>query len=220
MGTRERPADRGRRRAQDAFVRLAIEFRQARIAAGLSLRDVAVACGASYPQLWRFERGKLARVVVADVGAWFAVVGRDLSLKAYPAGDPIRDRAQRAVLGRLRSRIDPSLAWREEVALPIAQDLRAWDAVISGRVPAPWRARIEAETNAADVQALERRLRLKARDDPDGHVILLLSDTRANRETLPSLRQGLKDLLPSGSREVLAALANGREPPGGGVLIL
>jgi transcriptional regulator with XRE-family HTH domain len=220
MGTRERPADRGRRRAQDAFVRLAIEFRQARIAAGLSLRDVAVACSASYPQLWRFERGKLSRVVVADVGAWFAAVSRDLSLRAYPSGDPIRDRAQRAVHGRLRSRIDPSLEWREEVALPIAEDLRAWDAVIRGRAPVPWRARVEAETNAADVQALERRLWLKARDDADGHVILLLSDTRANRETLPSLRQGLKDLLPSGSREVLAALAKGREPPGGGVVIL
>jgi hypothetical protein len=168
----------------------------------------------------RFEHGELDEVSVPMMGGCFAVVGLELSFKVYPAGDPIRDGAQRAVLQRLRSRIHPILGWSEEVPLAIPGDLRAWDCVISGRVPRPWRARVEAETNVADTQALERRFRLKARDDPNGLLILLLSDTLANRAALPALRDGLRDLLPCGAREILAALKEGREPPGSGIVIL
>jgi transcriptional regulator with XRE-family HTH domain len=220
MGTRERPADRGRRRSGDAFRRLGQEHRGARVAAGLSLRDAAAASGAAYSQLWRFEHGELDRVSITDVGAWCAVVGLDLSIRAYPAGDPIRDRAQLALLERLRVRLHPSLGWRTEVPLPIEADLRAWDAVIRGTSPTKWRARVEAETRLADLQALERRLTLKIRDDPGGHLILLVSDTRANRAGLRSLRDGLAELLPLRTREVLGAIAEGRDPGAGGIVIL
>jgi transcriptional regulator with XRE-family HTH domain len=220
MGTRERPADRGRRRTGDAFRRLGQEHRDARVAAGLSLRDAAAGSGAAYTQLWRFERGQLDRVNIADVGAWCAVVGLDLAIRAYPAGDPIRDRAQLALLERLRSRLHPTLRWRIEVPLPIEGDLRAWDAEIVGRQSGGWRARVEAETRISDGQALERRLALKVRDDPAGHLILLVSDTRANRAALRSLRAGLRDLLPLRPREIMTALAAGRDPGGSGIVIL
>ena len=101
------------------------EHRLARMSAGLSLRDVAAASGASHQQLVRFEHGQLERVSVADAGAWCSVVGLDLVIRTYPAGDPIRDRAQLALLERLRVRLHPSLRWRPEVPLPIEGDLRA-----------------------------------------------------------------------------------------------
>jgi transcriptional regulator with XRE-family HTH domain len=186
----------------------------------LSLRDVAAASGVPHQQLLRFEHGELDRVSITDVGAWCAVVGLDLSLRAYPAGDPIRDRAQLALLERLRTRLHPSLRWRTEVPLPIERDLRAWDAEISGRQPQRWRARVEAETRIADGQALERRLTLKLRDDPGGHLVLLLSDTRANRAALRSLREGLTELLPLDTREVLAAFTAGRDPGASGIAIM
>lgn len=186
----------------------------------MSLRDAAAASGASYSQLWRFERGELQQVNIADVGAWCAVVGLDLSLRAYPAGDPIRDRAQLALLERLRARLHPSLRWRTEVPLPIERDLRAWDADIRGTSPARWRARVEAETRIADGQALERRLTLKLRDDPHGHVILLVSETRANRQAMGRLRDGLRQTLPADTREILTALADGRDPTTSGIVIL
>jgi hypothetical protein len=104
--------------------------------------------------------------------------------------------------------------------LPIERDLRAWDADIRGTYPTPWRARVEAETKLSDGQAFERRLTLKHRDDPDGHLILLISDTRANRAALRSLRDGLAELVPLGGREVLAALGTGRDPGGSGIVIL
>ena len=220
MGTRQRPADRGRWRVREAARRLATDFRLARVGAGISLRDVAAATNSSHSQIWRFERGQLGHVLLEELGAWCAVVGLDLALRAFPAGDPIRDRAQLALLERLRARIHAELRWRTEVPLPGDGDLRAWDAEIRGRRPQPWRARVEAETNVTDGQALERRLTLKDRDDPSGHLILLLSDTRANRAAIRLLRDGLRELLPLGTREIMAALAAGRDPGASGIVIL
>jgi transcriptional regulator with XRE-family HTH domain len=203
-----------------AMLRLGEEHRIARVGAGLSLRDTAAASGSSRSQLSRFERGTIDRASMTELGAWFAVLGLDLVIKAYPAGDPIRDRAQLALLERFRARLHPTLRWRTEVPLPIERDLRAWDAEITGAKPNPWRARVEAETKISDGQALERRLALKLRDDPGGHLILLVSDTRANRATLRSMGVGLRELLPLETRAILTALATGRDPGLSGVVIL
>jgi transcriptional regulator with XRE-family HTH domain len=200
--------------------RLGLEHRDARVAAGLSLRTAAAASGGSRSQLCRFERGELDRVSIQDLGAWFSILGLDLSLKLYPTGDPIRDRAQLALLERLRARLHPSLRWRTEVPLPRGGDLRAWDAEVRPPPPARWRARVEAETRIADGQALERKLGLKVRDDPGGHLILLVADTRANRRALATLDVGLRKLLPRSTRDILACLGRGDEPPGSGIIIL
>ena len=200
--------------------RLGADHRIARVGAGLSLREAAAASCSSRSQIWRFERGEIDRVSISDLGAWFSVVGLDLVAKAFPAGDPIRDRAQLALLERLRSRLHPTLRLRTEVPLPIEGDLRAWDAEITGAKPDPWRARVEAETNIADGQALKRRLTIKLRDDPGGHLILLVSDTRANRAALRSMGVGLRELLPLETRAILTALAVGRDPGMSGVVIL
>ena len=87
-------------------------------------------------------------VDLQDVGAWCAVVGLDLSIRAFPSGDPIRDRAQLALLQRLRARLHPGLRWSTEVPLPIPGDIRAWDAAIDGET---WSAKIDAETVLDDL---------------------------------------------------------------------
>jgi transcriptional regulator with XRE-family HTH domain len=202
------------------MLRLGEEHRVARVGAGLSLRDTAAASGSSRSQLSRFERGAIDRASLTELGAWFGVLGLDLVIKAYPAGDPIRDRAQLALLERFRARLHPTLRWRTEVPLPIEGDLRAWDAEITDAKPDRWRARVEAETKIADGQALERRLALKLRDDPGGHLILLVSDTRANRAALRSMGVGLRQLLPLETRAILTALAAGRDPGMSGIVIL
>jgi transcriptional regulator with XRE-family HTH domain len=194
--------------------------RLARIGAGLSQAEVGRAIGSSHARIGRLERGEVAFPDLALLSAYCAVVGLELAVRAYPAGDPIRDRAQLALLDRFRARVDSSLRWRTEVPIPIGGDLRAWDAEVAGRAPAPWRARIEAETNIPDGQALERRLNLKARDDPRGHVILLVSDTRANRVALRAMREGMRDQFPLDGRALLNALSHGRDPGQGGIVIL
>jgi len=199
---------------------VADDGRAARINAGLSQRDVARAIGTSHSRIGRFERSATLGSDLPFIGAYCAVVGLDLAIRTYPAGDPIRDRAQLALLERLRVRLHPTLRWRSEVPLPIEKDLRAWDAEIRGRDPRSWRARVEAETRIADGQALERKLTLKLRDDPDGHLILLVSDTRSNRAALATLAPGLSGMLPRSTREILSALTAGREPLGSGVAII
>ena len=199
---------------------MATDVRLARIGAGLSQAEVARAVGSSHARVGRLERGEVVSADFEFLGGVCAVVGLDLAIRAYPAGDPIRDRAQLALLERFRARLHPSLHWRTEVPLPIDGDRRAWDGEIRGSAPEPWRVRVEAETKITDGQALERKLSLKIRDDPRGHVILLLSDTRANRAALRTLRAGLRELLPLDTRAVLGALTDGRDPGASGVVIL
>jgi len=150
------------------------------------------------------------------LGAYCAVVGLDLALRAYPAGDAIRDAGQVRLLERLRSRLHPSLRWSTEVPLPIEGDLRAWDAMIRGT---DWRLPVEAETALDDIQATERRLTLKRRDGEADHVILLVADTRRNRRALAAAPGAFAEL-PLRTREILADLARGTHPGGSGIVIL
>jgi transcriptional regulator with XRE-family HTH domain len=198
------------------MARLGQEHRLARTGSGLSLREVAAASGASHQQLLRFERAELERVSVAELGAWCAVVGLDLAIRAFPDGDPIRDAGQQRLLARLRVRLHAALHWATEVPLPIENDRRAWDAVIRG---GDWRIGVEAETVLVDLQAVERRLSLKQRDGAVDYVILLVADTRRNRRALaaaPAAFAGLR----RDARATLRALAAGRDPGGSTILVL
>jgi transcriptional regulator with XRE-family HTH domain len=216
MTTRERPADRGRRKAREAVSRIARDARLARVGAGLSLRAVGAVTGVDHGRIWRFEHGHLGELQVDDLGAICSAVGLDLAFRAYPAGDAIRDAGQARLLERLRIRLLPSLGWNTEVPLPVPGDLRAWDAVIRGEA---WRIGVEAETALDDVQAVERRLALKQRDGDVDRVILLIADTRRNRSSLAAAPASFARL-PLRTREVLAALREGRDPGQGGIVIL
>jgi transcriptional regulator with XRE-family HTH domain len=216
VSTRERPADRGRRRAADALRVLGRDARSARVGAGLSLRAVATATGTSHQQLLRFERGDVDHVSIPDVGAWCATVGLDLALRAFPAGDAIRDAGQQRLLDRLRPHIHASLRCRTEVPLPIRGDLRAWDLLIEGQ---DWRVAAEAETVLDDLQALERRLHRKQRDGEIDVVILLVADTRRNRraiEAAPASFAGFS----RDSRATLRALRAGLNPGRSSIVFL
>ncbi len=82
-----------------------------------------------------------------------------------------------------------------------------------------WRIAVEAETRIHDVQALQRRITLKRRDGGEPDVVLLLNETRTNREALDG-SAGLRDMLPLDGRTMLAALRDGRSPGGSGIVRL
>ena len=145
-----------------------------------------------------------------------AAVGLELRLRAYPAGDAIRDVGQLRLLDRLKGRLRPLLGWSTEVPLPIPGDLRAWDGLIRGP---SWRIAVNAETVLDDIQALERRLALKRRDGDVDHLILLVADTARNRRAIASAPASFADL-PLRTRQILAALRDGRDPGGSGIVIL
>lgn len=137
-------------------------------------------------------------------------------MRAYPGGDPIRDAGQQRLLERLRLRIHPDLRWRTEVNLRIEGDLRAWDAMIGGP---GWTLPVEAETVIDDAQALERRLGRKLRDGGADHLLLLVAETRRNRQALAAAPAAFRDFTRD-ARAILRALGEGRAPGMGAIVIL
>jgi transcriptional regulator with XRE-family HTH domain len=209
------PVRRAARIAAEDEARVRTDLIRARQGSGLSREILGRACGLSRTIVERIESGTRP-TTVREYAALGAGVGLDVRLRAYPAGDPIRDAGQQRLLERLRLRLHPSLRWSTEVPLPIEGDLRAWDAMIRGT---DWRLPVEAETALDDIQATERRLTLKRRDGEADHVILLVADTRRNRRALAAAPGAFAEL-PLRTREILADLARGTHPGGSGIVIL
>jgi transcriptional regulator with XRE-family HTH domain len=216
VGTRERPIDRAVRAAQGDFTRVLRDVRLARRGSGLSQRSVAVACGLEASRVSRLERGLVMRPDLAAIYCLADVVGLKVSTRAFPAGDPLRDAGHLRLLERLRARLATGIQWRTEVPLPNPGDRRCWDAAISG---AGWHVNVEAETVIDDVQALQRRMAIKVRDGQAETLLLLVADTRRNRQALLAARATFT-ALPFDTREILTALGEGRHPPGSGMVVL
>jgi hypothetical protein len=171
----------------------------------------------------RLERGVVPGASVRELVRLGAVVGMDVRVRAYPGPDPIRDASQAKLLGRLAAKLHPDLIVRHEVALPIPGDLRAWDAWIAGFGDAPSGDRglpVDAETRLHDVQALLRRLSLKARDAGVDDVLLVVADTRSNRAAVAGAADLLGPMFPLSARRTLKALAEGVYPGGSSLLFI
>lgn len=216
MSTRERAIDAGAARARALVPRIAEEARNARLAAGLGQEDVARAIGLSRSQLSRIERG-LAPLDLATLARLFAVLGHELSVRAYPSGDPLRDAGQLALLDRFRARCHPSIRWRTEVPMPTPGDLRAWDLV---GIADGLRVACDAETRLRDLQALDRRLSLKQRDSGFDRVALVVADTRWNRSVVRAHQDWVRERFPVPSARALELLGAAVEPPGDALVLL
>jgi transcriptional regulator with XRE-family HTH domain len=214
---RERLADRGAARGRAIVADLARELRDARLDRGLSQEAVARAAGLSAPQVSRIERGAAPAASIEQVARLLAVVGLELSARAYPAGPPLRDAAHVALLGRFRARLHRSLDWRTEVPLGIPGDRRAWDATVRGP---GWRFGVEAETRPRDAQALIRRISLKARDDRVDGVLLVLADTRTDRAFLRAAGDVLASRFPADAVRVVEMLGVGFRPDGDALILM
>lgn len=216
MATRERPVDRGALRAAEILAQLGRELRAARLDRGLSLGAVADAVGLSASTLSRIERGHSPAVALVTLARTLPVVGLELSARAYPGGQPIRDAAHLALLGAFRAQLHGSLRWATEVPLPEPRDQRAWDATVAGR---GWIYGVEAETAPRDVQALVRRLELKRRDAGFNGVVLLLRRGRRAGEFLAAARPVLAATFSTDGRRALELLRAGVDP-GGSVIVV
>jgi transcriptional regulator with XRE-family HTH domain len=210
------PADRGARRSRFLRARLSAELEAARIAGGLSFRELGRRCGLDREYVARAVRGDLAALTVDAAARLAAVLGLQLSAGLHPDGDPVRDRAHLALLERMRARLGALVTWRFEVAIPIAGDRRSADAVIEG---AFGEGLVEAETRMDDIQGLERKVAAKARDLGLTLVILLVADTRHNRAVI-AMHPELKATFSVGTRACLGAIASGKAPAGNCLVVL
>lgn len=217
MGSRERAIDIGAARAREILARLPAEARTARLVAGLGQADVAGALGLSISQYSRIERGLSSDLSIETAVRMFAILGLDLSMRTYPAGDPIRDASQAALLERLHVRCHRSIMWRTEVVFPIPGDLRAWDATA---VCPAFRGGVEAETRLRDIQGLDRKLALKERDGGMDRLFLLVLDSRGNRDALRNHGKQLLLRFPIPGPRALELLGAGADPGGNSLILL
>jgi transcriptional regulator with XRE-family HTH domain len=134
------------------------EIHESRIAAGISLRTAAASVGMSHAQFGRIERAAIPTVSVEQLCRACAAVGLRFGGRAYPDGDPVRDRVQLALIARFRVILPSTITIRTEVPLPIERDRRAWDLVA---IVEPDPTAVEAESRLRDLQALQRRVELK-----------------------------------------------------------
>jgi len=217
MSTSQRAIDRGRERGRRVRLELGREIRDARRAAGLSQKVIARATGIHPSTLGRIDRAELGHVSLERYAELLALVGLELAARGYPAGPPIRDAGHVVLLTRCRARVGDAWRWLTEVPVGGPGDLRAWDAVIVRRTV---RIGIEAETRLGDVQALLRRIELKCRDSGIGRVLIIASDTRANRAAVVAAAALLGGSFFVSPSVTWAALRAGRDPGGNAVLLV
>jgi transcriptional regulator with XRE-family HTH domain len=190
------------------------------LAGGLTLRTVGEAIGMSASLLSRIERGQLPGVSLEELAAGGAAVGLDVRFNAYPGPDPVRDAASLALEARFRPRLAATVTMRTEVPLPEARDLRAWDGYLEGLTGIRSTMPAEFETRIEDLQAQQRRLWLKARDANEPYVLLVVADTRRNRDAIRAAGASLTDTFPVPARQALAALGRGQHPGGSALLFV
>jgi transcriptional regulator with XRE-family HTH domain len=217
MANQERPRDRGTRIAREQLFKLAHEVRDARIQSGRSQRAVAEAVQVDPSWVSRVERGKAEGVSVDTMARILAAVGRDLSLRAYPSDEEVRDEAQAKLLGRLVDRLHESVGRALEVPFPLPGDRRAWDLRLRIGAEA-WG--VETESHVHDFQATLRKAKLKARDGEVDGLILLLGNSRHHRKLVSDHRALIRAEFPVDGRLVLERLGAGRSPEGNAIILM
>jgi len=202
-------------RSRTALREIGRELRAARIGRGLSQRLVAITIGVSQTQISMIERGEYPAVAALTMWRFAAAVGLELSLRAFPGGPPIRDKAHIELLDRFSAEVGAGWRFLSEVPLPIPGDKRAWDRLMRGfgLVIA-----VEAETRPTDLQELGRRLALKKRDGGLDRLILVLPNTRWCRQLVRLNELGAAFSV--SGRAALDALRNGRDPGGDAIVLV
>jgi transcriptional regulator with XRE-family HTH domain len=196
---------------------LGLELREARLARGLRLTDVARVANSSTSHVSRVELGLVPNLSIADAIRHGTVVGLRLHARFHPAGGGLRDAAQLDLLRRLRARIGDRWSCQLEAPLNIPGDLRAFDALLrNGETTIA----VEAITRLRDAQAQLRAAALKQRDGRVLRLVLLIKATQHNREALSSAADVLATTYPLGTRETLAALQTGSDPGDNGIVLL
>jgi len=207
--------DRASERSRRSLIELGREIHNARLAHGLSQAAVARSARIAQSYVSDVERGRQLAVPLATIARVAAAVGLEVSLRAFPGGQPFRDRAHIRLLERFKAATGSAWRWTSEAPLPIPGDQRAWDRLMRGDGVV---IGVEAETRPTDMQVLQRRLALKKRDGGVDLVILVLSNSEWCRRLVRL--NDLQAAFPVPGRVALDALARGRAPGGDSLVLI
>lgn len=183
--------------------------------AGLAQATIARAVGVSRSAVASWEQRRV-EPTLGQLSRWGAAVGLDVSLRTFPAGEPLRDIGQLRLLDRFRRLVGGDWQWQTEV--PISADpreRRAFDAVIRR---AAARAAVEAVSRLVDVQGQLRPIMAKQAASGMECVLLVLADTRWNRVAAAAGEATLRPAFPVPPRPALGALRTGSVPEANAVI--
>jgi transcriptional regulator with XRE-family HTH domain len=217
MPTRMSAVDAAARRAQLQLDNVIGDLVNARHKAGLPQRRVARALGVSRSLVAAWE---VRRVVPThtQLSQWGAAVGLDVSLRTFLGGPPLRDAGQLRILSRLHVALGATWTWRTEV--PISRnpaDRRAMDAVLSRD---DRRVGVEAVSRLTDAEGQIRPILLKQQAAGIECVVLVLADSRHNRQALAASGPTVQAAFPCPPRVALAALRRGELPPANAAILI
>lgn len=195
--------------------------------AGIPRTALARAAGIDQSYLARIERGTASPS--PEVCARLALaLGADLAIRLYPnTGPMLRDRHQAPILEALLRTVDPR--WLRSMEVAVRRPSRGWiDLVLCdmGRTTA-----IATEIQS-DLRRLEQLIRWSAAKADalpswDGWSrlgpvtisrLLVIRDTRANREVADQARRQLRVAFPGDPRDALESLTGAAPWPGAAVL--
>ena len=179
MAIRRSRVDEADRRARRQLDETLQDLRDARLTAGLRQVDVARPLHVAHQLISMWERGLLVPDPI-QLARWSAVVGRDVTVRAFAGGSPLRDAGHLRLLARAKVAVGGPWTWRGEVAVTSdALDRRAFDAVLSHDDA---RIGLELITRLTDAQSQARQAALKLEAGDLDRMVLVLADTRHNRE--------------------------------------
>lgn len=198
--------------------RIVAELIETRRISATSQEALARELGRSQSDVSRLERLiEIDRVSFVEVSEVAFLLGLELSAGLHLVGEPIRDKGHQALLGRLRVLLSTAFKVLAEVPLPTPGDRRSWDLLL--RLPAQLIG-VEAETRIRDMQRLVRHVRQRERDGGADAIILLLADSRTNRDLVDELREALGPGYAVPPRHLLRSLRTGQPVSGSGVILL
>jgi transcriptional regulator with XRE-family HTH domain len=217
MATRETRLDRGRNHARQLIATSLSELRLTRRNAGISQAALARLLGWPQSRLSEFERNKRDPTIgeICELGA---LLGLKPTIQFHPLGEAIRDSGQLKLIARFRATLGRAWHVMIEAPFPTLGDLRSWDVLI--RLGSAYRVGVEAETRIRDVQELVRRIRQREVHGGVDEIMIVLSDTAHNRRLVAQLRDAFGERYATSPRALLAALRNGGQLEGSGVILL
>ncbi len=218
MPSRERRLERASWLMQRDLQQLGDDLRNARLDAGLTLREVGRQVGVSPATVLALERAHPPGPRPELLSRHAAAVGLRARIKVYPDGDPIRDAPSIRLISAFRARLRANHRFRPEVPVSdVPGDMRAWDGVLE---LTGCDCATEFVTRFHDCQAQLRAFELKLRDGSVDRLIVVVMATHANRRALDSARDVVAAAFPVQTRQVMAALAAGRDPGADGIVLL